>query len=454
MSRVVRQSKYRHVFGTPHKREQCYDNLKINKTSWDTNFVSSNKKYFAVNWDSQGGGALAVINWEHQGKLANNYPLILGHKGTVLDLDFHPFNDDLIVSASEDGTAKVWSIPEGGVKENLIEPAQTLKGHKRKVGTCKFNPVANNVIATSSTDFAVKIWDIETGKDKASIEGQHTDIVQSLEWNWAGSLILTACKDKKIRLIDPRAGSVVQEAAGHPGVKGSRACFLGDKDKIFNVGFSKQSERQFTILDPKNIAESIVNQSIDTGSGILMPFYDNDTSLLFLAGKGDGNIRYYELSPAADQIYYISEYKTNVPTRGMAILPKYVCDVSQCEVVRLLKLSGSMLEPIAFAVPRKSDMFQDDIFPDTRGFLPGCSAEEWFGGSNAQPATISLAPGFKAPERPKESFNPTVVKEEEGPKSEAEFREEFEKLKNRVAYLEAEIVKRDARIRELESKGN
>lgn len=26
-----------------------------------------------------------------------------------------------------------------------------------------------------------------------------------------------------------------------------------------------------------------------------MPFFDEDTSVLFLAGKGDGNIRYYEI---------------------------------------------------------------------------------------------------------------------------------------------------------------
>jgi hypothetical protein len=31
-------------------------------------------------------------------------------------------------------------------------------------------------------------------------------------------------------------------------------------------------------------------------------------------------------------------------------------------------------------------------------------------------------------------------------------KEEIEKLKNRVAYLEAEIIKRDAKIKELENK--
>ncbi|CAN0431849.1 unnamed protein product, partial [Ectocarpus sp. 13 AM-2016] len=32
-------------------------------------------------------------------------------------------------------------------------------------------------------------------------------------------------------------------------------------------------------------------------SGVILPFYDDESSLLYLAGKGDGNIRYYEVRP-------------------------------------------------------------------------------------------------------------------------------------------------------------
>ena len=42
-----------------------------------------------------------------------------------------------------------------------------------------------------------------------------------------------------------------------------------------------------------------------------------------------------------------------------------------------------------------------------------------------------------------------VQKVEEGPQTEKELREAYEKLKTRVAYLEAELVKRDAKIKEL-----
>lgn len=38
----------------------------------------------------------------------------------------------------------------------------------------------------------------------------HPDIVYSASWNWDGTQLLTTCKDKKIRLINPRTGAVEQ----------------------------------------------------------------------------------------------------------------------------------------------------------------------------------------------------------------------------------------------------
>jgi len=283
-SRVVRSSKYRHVFGTVAKKEDCYDELRITRSAWDSNFVAANPNYFGVIWEAGGGGAVAVLPWSQSGKATANLPLIAGHKGAVLDIDFNPFNDNLIASVSEDCTGKIWGIPEGGLKTTMTEPLQTLTGHRRKVGTVLHHPTANNILATTSTDFAVKVWDIEKGKDVLSIDAQHTDIIQSLDWNPNGSLAATTCKDKKLRLIDPRAKTIVSEAEAHQGVKGSRVIFLG-KEKMFSVGFTKTSEREFAIWDPRNLSSTLVRQTIDTSSGTFMPFFDKDTNVFSLLVK-------------------------------------------------------------------------------------------------------------------------------------------------------------------------
>ena len=71
----------------------------------------------------------------------------------------------------------------------------------------------------------------------------------------------------------------------------------------------------------------------------------------FVAGKGDGNIRYYEYDSAS--LYSLSEYQSSVPQRGMCFLPRRSLSVSECEIARAYKVAGSTIEPISFIVPRK-----------------------------------------------------------------------------------------------------
>jgi WD40 repeat protein len=438
MSRVVRSSKFRHVFGTPVKKENTWDGVKPSRSAWDSNKVAASNKYVAVIWDASGGGAFAVLSDNKKGKLGQ-IPLVTGHSAEVLDLEFNPFHEAIVASCSEDGYTKIWQIPEGGLTSNLSDPVQTLSGHKRKVGTLNFNPVASNVIATTSTDYTVKVWDVETGQARNTVEG-HADIIQSSAWNYNGSLLATASKDKKVRLVDPRANKIIGDVEAHQGVKGMRVTFLGQRDKLFSMGFSKTSERQLSIWDPKNLTEPVRTENIDTMSGILMPFYDNDTSVLYLAGKGDGNIRYYEVVDEAPYIHFLSEFKSASPQRGMGWVPKTALDLSSCEIARLLKLTANAVEPVSFTVPRKSDMFQDDLYPPTYAGEPTLNADQWFGGSNAQPKTITLSPGY-APPKPKDATYQAVKEEPKKERSVKELTDENDRLQKRVAYLEAELAK-------------
>lgn len=59
--RVVRSSKFRHVYGTALKREQCYDNIRVSKSSWDSTFCAVNPKFLAIIVESAGGGAFIVL---------------------------------------------------------------------------------------------------------------------------------------------------------------------------------------------------------------------------------------------------------------------------------------------------------------------------------------------------------------------------------------------------------
>lgn len=440
-SKFVRSSKFRHVFGTPAKKENSYEGVKVSRSAWDSNKVKANPKYLGVCWEAAGGGSFAVLNLESTGKLKADAPLISGHKGPVLDFDFNPFNDNIVASVSEDTTVKIWGIPEGGLTTSLTTPLQTLDTHKRKVGTADFHPSANNILATSGTEAALKIWDIEKGQEISSVEGAWQDIIQSVSWNTDGSLLATSSKDKRLRVVDPRSSSIAHDFEAHQGPKGFRSLYFSKPaERIFSVGFSKSSERQYSLWDVKNLSEPLATSNIDTAAGLLMPFYDNDTGVLYLAGKGDGNIRYYEVTDEGSFVYYLSEYKSNTAQNGMGYMPKRGVDVASCEIARLFKATGNLIEPISFTVPRKGGQFQDDLFPDTASNVPALTADEWKSGKNAEPKTMSLAPGAERASAAPVAFNPSSSGSE------------VDQLRARIAELEEQLKQKDARIKELENK--
>ena len=144
------------------------------------------------------------------GRLDPEHGKVSGHTQDVLDIAWNPFDDNMIASSSEDTTVKIWEIPDVGLaKENLSEPLLTLSdSHQRKVHQVLWHPVASNILLSASTDPLIVIWNLETGEAVTEINC-HPDIIYSVSWNTNGSLIATTCKDKKIRTIDVREGTVV-----------------------------------------------------------------------------------------------------------------------------------------------------------------------------------------------------------------------------------------------------
>lgn len=61
MKRVVRQSKFRHVFGQAAKNDQCYDDIRVSRVTWDSTLCTVNPKFVAIIVDASGGGAFLVL---------------------------------------------------------------------------------------------------------------------------------------------------------------------------------------------------------------------------------------------------------------------------------------------------------------------------------------------------------------------------------------------------------
>jgi len=407
MSRFVRASKYRHVFGQPAKKEHTLDNVKVSGSAWDTNLVASSGSYISLNWNASGGGAFAIlplpspfrpISGTFPSRLPDIIPLARSHSGTVLDTAWSPFNDSIVASGGEDGKVMIWKVEasafDGWGQEHWVpqdfDPVSRIDCSARRIGQVLFHPTAEHVLAAASGDHVVKLWDLGSPESPKSTLGGHGDAIQSLAFNAVGNILVTTCRDRKIRLFDPRAGGEpVRVGEGHGGIKGARAVWMGEKDTFATTGFSRMSDRQVAIWDAGSLNNAKMI-TLDQTAGVVMPFW-SDNNVLFLAGKGDGNIRYYEYE--SDSLFALSEHKSSDPQRGMCFLPRRSLEVAECEIARAYKVTASAIEPIAFIVPRKSDSFQSDIYPPAPSSEPSLTAGEFFSGKQPTLKLVSLENG-------------------------------------------------------------
>ncbi|XP_037335858.2 coronin-2B-like [Pungitius pungitius] len=414
-----RRSKFRHVFGKPSTKEHSYAGVSVTRSVHDNHHCSANPCFIAVVTECAGGGSFLVLPIHHTGRVDPQHPKVCGHSGRVLDVKWNPFDDHCIASCSEDCTVKIWDIPVCGVQQNLTKARKTLIGHCRRVALVEWHPTAQNLLLSSAYDYKVLLWDVS---QVASVLRYPVQVVLmpihhscpsdtlllSVSFNRDGSRLAVTSKDRRVRVLDPRTGKILQ-VSSNKSHRASKVLYIGGLKMLLSTGSSSWNHRQIVLWDPVDLSEPLYEEDLDGSAGVLFPFYDPDTHMLYLAGKGDGNIRYYELSPHKPYISFLSEYRSLLPQKGLGVMPKRGLDVRACEVFRFYRLIAvnDLVEPLSMIVPRKeADAFQEDLYPMTAGNQAAMTAQEWLQGVNRSPVLMSLIPGTQIanpyPETPAE----------------------------------------------------
>ncbi|XP_018326733.1 coronin-7 isoform X1 [Agrilus planipennis] len=400
-------SKYKNAAPIVPKPEAYVRDICVGSYQTYGNNITASAQFMAFNWD-YAGSSLAVFPINDSGRKSKLMPLLNAHSDTVTDMHFSPFHDNLLATASQDCLVKIWIIPEGGLKESLCNPECQFSHKQRRVETISFHPTSDYLIhSTSYSTFS--LWDLISQKEVFSTS-DHSDVIQSVSWKRNGKLVATSCKDKHVRILDPRSEkSCVSIASSHQNIKDSRIVWLGDQDKVLTTGFNAAHLRQVILRDTRNFENPLKTLELDCSTGILMPLFDSDTNMLFLAGKGDATISYMEV---ADKEPFLLEglRHSGEQTKGACLVPKRALNIMQCEVNRILQLTGNAVIPVTYQVPRKSYRdFHGDLYPDTPGCKTDLVPDMWLQGEDIPVPKINLDPSVRQEEETnmvtKESFS-------------------------------------------------
>ncbi|KAK9317267.1 WD40-repeat-containing domain protein [Lipomyces starkeyi] len=147
---------------------------------------------------------IKVWDWE-LGELERT---VKGHTKSVLDLDFggRP-GEELLASCSSDLTIKLWDA------NDEYKNIRTLKGHDHTVSCVKFLPDGERIVS-ASRDKTLRIWAVKTGYCLRTVDG-HSDWIKDVVPTLDGELLLSVGADHLARITEVSTGDSRLTVAAH-----------------------------------------------------------------------------------------------------------------------------------------------------------------------------------------------------------------------------------------------
>ncbi|KAG5634537.1 protein with putative role during mitosis [Sphagnurus paluster] len=234
--------------------------------------------------------------------------VLTGHRSPVTRVAFHP-QYSIIASASEDATVKIWDWETG-------EFERTLKGHTKAIMDVEFDH-KGHLLVTCSSDLFIKIWDSQNEWKNTKTFPGHDHSVSAVRFMPGDQYIVSASRDRTIRVFDIASTHLVRTISGHaewvrcvvPSDDG-RLLASGSKDHTVRVWDSQTGESKLELRAHEHDVEVVAFAPVAAYPAIqnltekLQPGHDNWVRALafhpsgkyLLSASDDKTIRVWELS--------------------------------------------------------------------------------------------------------------------------------------------------------------
>ena len=357
-----------------HAMDQWYSDLSASDANVPGDLIACSAKWIA--FSSQHGG-VDLLSVAETGRTKPRH--VKGRQ--VVHLAFSPHDPDIWLACTESGQVILYRIEE---------ELGSMDCGSTKLKSAVWNPSADGVVAVLAED-AVHVWDVLLGEKLAKT--QMPDLVVSGAWTTCETF---ACLNENGSLWvgDLRGTNFRGAPEIYPDIHRSKAMRVVagiDENTLVTTGVGMSREREVAYWNLQDMTKPMNRTRVDTGNGTLVPIVVNDMSLLLVQARGETSIKAYELNN--ETCFFLSNnILTQQSMLGTCVLPVVACDVMDCEIARVLRLTQTCITTIKCEVPRRiRSTFHAELFPDTVDITKAAlTRQEWMNGANGPPLTISV----------------------------------------------------------------
>lgn len=116
---------------------------------------------------------------------------------------------------------------------------------------------------------------------------------------------------------------------------------------------------------------------------------------MYNSGRGDGSIQFFQYDTATPGLITpLGKFSHGQACKSFTMLPKWTLDPNKHEVGRCCRyLSDNSLDYIAFRLPNRTGVFQEDLYPPFEANQPANDFQTWNAGTDKPALTMQVRPG-------------------------------------------------------------
>jgi WD40 repeat protein len=162
-----------------------------------------------------------------------------GHSSDVTAVSLHA-DGRRAVSASFDGTLKVWDLETGAC-------LRTLEGHSSYVNAVSLHADGRRAVSASS-DKTLKVWDLQTGVCLRTLEG-HEREVNTVSLHADGRRAVSASDDRTLKVWDLQTGACLRTLEGHSSYVAAVSLHADGRRAVSAAGWESGEDSMLKVWD-------------------------------------------------------------------------------------------------------------------------------------------------------------------------------------------------------------